>query len=213
MAARVEESLLLLFLVVATLCLPILLIWTALARSPRRKWYDRTVRLVGGVSFLVALIALVYPCPRFHLFRSEFTARDADARQWIRFPQGDWWRGVSEDSVESQFREVGPDRVSSAESLLATRTWAPLTSAQPLDLLAGWHTQTPTDAVPYLLRGVSEAGGQGSGHMKVLARPNGDVLVSSLALSHCPVLMQRRPVVAWLQRPPRTVYVIFSVSQ
>ena len=64
---------------------------------------------------------------------------------------------------------------------------------------------------PYLLRAVGDA--NETFPLEPSLRPDGTVWVGGGANSKCPVPMQRRPFVAWLNRMPEKVYVTFYVNR
>lgn len=66
---------------------------------------------------------------------------------------------------------------------------------------------------PYLIRGVGDGREKFPLEVFVDSKGDGDVWVGGGANSPCNVPMERRAVVAWLQKPPKGVYVSFVVGR
>ncbi len=96
------------------------------------------------------------------------------------------------------------------EALLQSAASVRMTGEQAHDLI-GEPSFPGERGTPYLLRAVGDAGGKWP--QEVFIGPNGEVWVGGGANSRCPVPMQRRGVVAWLNDAPSEVYVTFVVGR
>lgn len=108
------------------------------------------------------------------------------------------------------WNSVVPEKLASAEALLADKAFVGITEQQVRDL-ASESPPTNQRGVPYLLRAVGDAGGTFS--LEVFVRPNGDVWIGGGANSRCPVAMKRRAIIAWLEKSPNEVYLTFVVGK
>ena len=139
-------------------------------------------------------------------FDSQTARTDNAGRQWLHH-----WQETLDWTDFSRWRDVKSSKTLDAESLLRDSVAVQLTSEQAADLAATSMPPTPTLGTPYLLRGVGAASRKFPKELHI--RANGDVWVGGGANSRCPVPMQRQAVVAWLEKPPREVYVTFVVAK
>jgi hypothetical protein len=109
----------------------------------------------------------------------------------------------------SQWKEVTEAKEAEAEIQLQSTGFVQLTSQQAQNLIGGSNFPEG-DGLPYLLRAAGDA--RHKFPLEPSVRSNGDVWIGGGANSKCSVEMKRRPVVAWLNRAPREVYVTFFVS-
>jgi hypothetical protein len=147
-------------------------------------------------------------------FSDEETRRDRAARQWIHPYPGQYrWDEMHE------WKTVDNSRLSLAEGLVRGATYVHLTEKQAGDLL-GQAARPKIEAKapyrstePYLMRGVGDGRERFPLELSVDSKGNGDVWVGGGANSTCAVPMERRAVVAWLEKPPSNVYVTFVVGR
>jgi hypothetical protein len=189
----------------------------AITKNPSGLWLQVKFELIGissGIwtrpalvpAFAVVALAvsLVLGCCRS--FDVETVKRDKLARAWMH-P----WPGKYDWVEISQWKAVTDSRMSKAESLLAGTGFLQLTKAQANDLVEEAIQPQSVSGALYLLRGVDAV--RGKYPQEVFVRSNGEVWVGGEAISQCPVPMERRAVVAWLEQPPREVYITFSVGK
>ena len=167
-------------------------------------------RLLATALFVVVL-CVVYALSPFApigflcgSFDTEARKHDDAARGWLHS-----WDGEYNWNEFSDYRTVPVLKMPQAELLLQTAALVPLTEAQALELSGGQAAAKP--GKPYLLRAVGAF--QGSLHLEVCNRANGDIWVGSGAISRCPVPIQRLAIVAWLDQQPKNVYVTFAVAR
>lgn len=137
---------------------------------------------------------------------SEAAKKDNAAQQWLHR-----WQETLTWTEFSRWTNVKDSESPQAESLLRDSSFVPLTEAQAIDLTAESTQPKAMIGKPYLLRGVGPASRKFP--QEVYVRVNGDVWVGGGANSRCPVAMERRAIVAWLDSPPREVYVTFVVAK
>jgi hypothetical protein len=101
--------------------------------------------------------------------------------------------------------------MSRAASLLRDLSFLPLTEGQATQLTEDSVRPKGMLGKPYLLRGVGPATRKFP--QEVYVRANGDIWVGGGANSRCPIPMERRAVIAWLDSPPHEVYVTFVVAK
>lgn len=160
--------------------------------------------LVPALAVVILAASLVLGCCRS--FDAETANRDELARTWMR-P----WPGKYDWVEISQWKAVADSRMSKAESLLSGIGFMRLTQAEASDLINETIQPQSVNGALYLLRGVNAV--RGRYPQQVFVRSNGEVWVGGEAISGCPVPLGRRPVVAWLDQPPREVYITFSVGK
>src|SRR5215510_7732126 len=129
------------------------------------------------------------------------------ANQWLRLAPPFDDRSLK----QPQWKLVLKPQQPVAERMLLTVAWVRLTGTQAGELTGGPHGDAAGDTVPYLLRAVGSPVGTSGFHVEV--RPDGDVLVEGGARNHYALPIERRAIVAWLNHPPREVYVSFSVAE
>jgi hypothetical protein len=111
----------------------------------------------------------------------------------------------------SRWRTVLDSQEAVAESLLESSPFLPLTDERAVGLVGEFSLPVSSKAKPFLIRA---AGSRiGTAGFEVHVNQNGNVTVIGGALSHYNVPPERRPVVVWLDRPPREVYLWFSVAE
>jgi len=147
-------------------------------------------------------------------FSNEEARRDQAARQWIH-P----WPGHYRWDEIHEWKTVDNSRLNLAEGLLHGATYVHLTEKQVDDLLG----QTARPKIeerapyrlpePYLVRGVGDGREKFPLELSVDSEGNGDLWVGGGANNPCDVPMERRAVVAWLEKPPSSVYVTFVVGR
>lgn len=137
-------------------------------------------------------------------FDSEATRKDTAARQWLHR-----WQQESLDWTEfHRWANVKDSASDQADYLLRESAFVPLTEAQAVGLAGDSKSAVGR---PYLLRGVGPANRKFP--QEVYVGTNGEVWVGGGANSRCPVPMERHAVIAWLESPPREVYVTFVVAK
>jgi hypothetical protein len=139
-------------------------------------------------------------------FDSDAAKKDNAAQQWLHR-----WQETLDWTDFSRWRSVKDSELPRAESLLRDSAFLPLTEAQAIDLTSESTQSKTIIGKPYLLRGVGSADRKFP--QEVYVRLNGDVWVGGGANSRCPVPMERRAVIAWLDSPPREVYITFVVAK
>ena len=144
----------------------------------------------------------------------EEARRDQAARQWIHPWPGQYrWNEIHE------WKTVDNSRLNLADGLLHDAMYVHLTEKQVGDLL-GQTARPKIEASPpyrlpepYLVRGVGDGREKFPLELSVDSKGNGDVWVGGGANGTCGVPMERRAVVAWLEKPPSNVYVTFVVGR
>jgi hypothetical protein len=139
-------------------------------------------------------------------FDSDTSKKDEAAREWLRY-----WPGKYDWVETSHWKSVTESKMPQAELLLREAGSVRLTDAQAVDLTGSSSQSTASSQAPYLLRGVNASPVRFP--LEIFVRSNGNVWVGGGANSQCPVPMQRRSVVAWLDQPPHEVYVTFIVGK
>ena len=128
------------------------------------------------------------------------------ARAWVT----ESWKGPYDWQRISRWKTVAALSVSQAEALLQSTAVVRITELQAQELVG--ESDLPEEKeTPYLLRAVGDA--NETFPLEPSLRPDGTVWVGGGANSKCPVPMQRRPFVAWLNRMPEKVYVTFYVNR
>jgi hypothetical protein len=94
--------------------------------------------------------------------------------------------------------------------MLQTAPFVGLTESQAFELAGEFSPQGKT-AKPFLIRAVGSH--MGTSGFEICVEKNGDVTVIGGALSHHDVPPERRPIVVWLDQPPRRLYISFDVAE
>ena len=110
----------------------------------------------------------------------------------------------------SQWRVVLDSKESAAEALLQTTSAVPLTDKETTELAGEPPIRPRTNTKPFLIRGVGSH--VGTAGFWIYTNKENDVTVIESALSHLPLSPERRPVVVWLDAPPRGIYLWFNVA-
>jgi hypothetical protein len=131
------------------------------------------------------------------------------ATEWIHLYPRPAFEGTPLD--QSRWRVVPRTKQASAESMLQAVSNVSITDAQARDLTNPIGLAPRVKRSPYLLRAVGALAGTNGFEVEV--NSNGDVWVACGALSHHAVAIERRAIVAWLERPPKEVFVSFSVAE
>ncbi len=132
------------------------------------------------------------------------------AREWLRFAPANSFD--QEDTLDnSRWRTVLDSNESVAESMLQAVSSVPLTKKQAIELAGEFSLGTTTKAKPFLVRAVGSH--VGTSGFEIHTNKNGDVTVIGGALSHHDIPPERRPIVVWLDQPPRELYLWFSVAE
>ena len=105
-----------------------------------------------------------------------------------------------------------------AEILLHDRGFVRITTEQARELSDASEFPQSARGEPYLVRALGDGRPdqvklRTFRRFAVFLRPNGDIWVSSGALSRCRVPMRRRAVVAWLEKAPHEAYATFVVAE
>jgi hypothetical protein len=95
--------------------------------------------------------------------------------------------------------------------MLLTVAAVPLTEARAYELAGEFSPRPAKTTTPFLVRAVGLH--VGTAAFEIQTDRNGDVTVVGEALSHFYLPAERRPVVVWLDQPPREVYLWFSVAE
>jgi hypothetical protein len=129
------------------------------------------------------------------------------AREWIRqAPSPEWG-----DSLDrSRWRVVLDSKELTAEELLQTTSAVPLTDKLALELTGQPPIRPRTNTKPFLIRAVGSH--VGTAGFEIYTNANNDVTVIGAALSHFPISPERRPIVVWMETPPREIYLWFTVA-
>lgn len=130
------------------------------------------------------------------------------AERWIHLCDGAACKGMLLD--RSRFRVVDGSQQANAVVWLDAKPWTQLTEADAAKLV-GSQIQQASNTKPYLLRAIDSPAVQSA--FRIAITSHGDVLVASGALSRHPLPIQRKGIVAWLDQPPRQLYVSFSVAE
>ena len=132
-----------------------------------------------------------------------------EAREWIHMWPGDSinWGDAIDDS---RWRTILDAKESVAEAMLQATSAVALTKKQALEL-AGDCSRVTTSVKPFLIRAVGSR--VGTAGFEIYTKKNGDITVIGGALSHHDIPPERRPIVVWLDQPPREVYLWFDVAE
>jgi hypothetical protein len=149
------------------------------------------------LSLILICLALVESscCRSFSL---ETKRKDEAAQKWLHA-----WSGHYDWKPLPEWRSVPESKMPQAELLLRDAAVVGLTKAQALDLLSESSQASTGLGVPYLLRAVGPI--EGRLPLEVLIRHNGDIWVGGEAIGRCRVPIERRAVLAWLDRTPSEV--------
>ncbi len=164
--------------------------------------YRLSIRTIS-ISALTAFLGLAGCCGSFD---AETAKRNDSAREWLRY-----WQSNYDWEETSHWKSVQQSKMRQADVLLHDVTFVRLTEAQALELAGEFIQHSNSRGAIYLLRGVNAAPARFP--QQVFVRVSGDVWVGGGANSRCPVPMERRAVVVWLDRPPHEVYVTFVVGK
>lgn len=152
---------------------------------------------------LAVILLLVSGCCKG--FDAVTAARHRDATNWLHA-----WTGPYDWTKKSEWRPVQPSHITQAGVLLETKPYVRLSSSQADDLVSIgdlFHE----NLTPYLVRAVEDA--ENRWPQEVFVRTSGEIWVGAGANSRCPVPMERRPVVVWLNDNPQDVFVTFVVGR
>lgn len=148
-----------------------------------------------------------FGCNRPAIDTTSSTSKAAES--WIRLGPNPPSRGILLDS--SRLRVVAGLNEATALSLLEVKPWTQLTDAEAGQLLSFPALRSFDGSKPYLLRAIGSPAARTG--FEVELETKGEVWVSGHVLSHHAVPIQRRAIVAWLDQPPRELYVSFSVAE
>jgi hypothetical protein len=137
--------------------------------------------------------------------------RSRAANEWIREPPANSKAGSANTLDNSRWRIVLDSKEPSAESMLQTAPFLSLTQSQAFELAGKFSLQATKTAKPFLIRAVGSH--METSGFEIYAEKNGDVTVIGGALSHHDVPPERRPIVVWLDQPPRRLYIAFDVAE
>lgn len=138
-------------------------------------------------------------------FDAEVSKRNDEAREWLRN-----WSGRYNWVEVFAWTSVTGSELPQAEALLHDTPSVQLSREEAFNLINQAISKDWTRK-PYLLRAVGDANGKWP--QQVFVRQGGEVWVGGGANSRCPVPMQRRAVVVWLDQSPSQVYVTFVVGK
>jgi hypothetical protein len=141
-------------------------------------------------------------------FNAEEVRRDRAARQWLHA----WTEKYTWNQI-FDWKVVDNSRFSSTEGLLRDSAFVQLSRKQ-VSVLLGEDFQAKTaGSSPYLLRGVGDGREKFPLELYVSTRGDAGVWVGGGANNPCDVPMERRAVVAWLEKPRSAVFVTFVVGR
>lgn len=172
---------------------------------PVRKQRSMAALIPSGMfaSIAILFLTLTACCKGFD---SSTSREDAEARTWITKS----WSGQYDWAATTSWKTVTQLRESKAETLLRSVASLQLTAEQARDFVG--ESALPTwRGTPFLIRAVTDA--PGAFRVDFSVRPDGTVWANGGANSKCPVGIKRRPLVAWLDKPPGEVYVTFFVNR
>lgn len=153
---------------------------------------------------IVSLLLIASGCCKS--FDSTTKQENQAARAWVT----ESWSGQYDWTRITDWRNVAESKISKAETLLKATAILPVTASEAQEMV-GESLPLKGKEAPYLLRAVGDA--QGTFPLELVVRRDGTVWVGGGANSKCPVPMQRRPVVAWLDKKPERVYVTFYANK
>ena len=161
------------------------------------------VRRLAWWSVVVLLLMVPGCCKPFDASTKQ---ENNSARAWVT----ESWKGPYDWKRISRWKTVAVLSVSQAEALLQSTAVVRITEAQAQEFVGESNLREERET-PYLLRAVGDANETFA--LEPSVRPDGTVWVGGGANSKCPVSMQRRPFVVWLNRMPEKVYVTFYVNR
>jgi hypothetical protein len=159
-------------------------------------------RLLASITLMLSIT--VSGCCRS--FDSNTTTEDKAAHEWLHV-----WQDSAAWQKLTGWREVKDPSLSIARTLLAEKPYIALTEQQVYELTGTSNEHPPGNGFFYLLRALGAVDGKFP--LELFTRPNGEVWVGGQAISRCPVPIQRRAVIVWLETPPKQVYVTFLVAR
>lgn len=128
-----------------------------------------------------------------------------EAKHWIT----ESWKGPYDWTQIAHWKPVTESGIPRADTLLQSVSVVRIKTEEARKLVGESNFAQRTE-VPYLLRAVADANGVFPVELNL--RPDGTVWAGGGANSKCPVGMRRRPLVVWLSRVPKNVYVTFYVN-